>query len=208
VIVECNVVIPDNKSILKGLQNIWGTAISKEMASLFLVSLRSPEKLNFMIRNVTPSDASEICEIYNHYVKNTMITFEKDEVSSNDMKSRICSITAKLPWIVFLEEGKIIAYAYASEWKSRCAYKYSVETTVYLESNATGKGIGTKLYQELIGRLTKLDIHVAIGGIALPNDSSIALHEKFSFEKTAHFKEVGYKFNKWVDVGYWQLIFN
>lgn len=59
-----------------------------------------------------------------------------------------------------------------------------------------------------IGRLTKLDMHVAIGGIALPNDSSIALHEKFSFKKTAHFKEVGYKFNKWVDVGYWQLILN
>lgn len=62
------------------------------------------------------------------------------------------------------------------------------------------------MYKELIERLTKLDLHVAIGGIALPNDASIALHEKNGFEKVAHFKEVGYKFNKWVDVGYWELI--
>ncbi|BAX79424.1 phosphinothricin acetyltransferase [Labilibaculum antarcticum] len=78
----------------------------------------------------------------------------------------------------------------------------------FIHLDATGKGIGTKLYQELIERLTKLDLHVAIGGISLPNDESIALHEKFGFEKVAHFKEVGYKFNKWVDVGYWELILN
>ncbi len=97
-------------------------------------------------------------------------------------------------------------YAYASEWKSRCAYRYSVETTVYLHPDARGKGIGTLLYQELIRKLSKLELHAAIGGIALPNDASVALHEKIGFKKAAHFKQVGYKFNKWVDVGYWELI--
>jgi L-amino acid N-acyltransferase YncA len=159
-----------------------------------------------MIRNVSSSDAEGICEIYNHYVKNSVITFEENEVSPEDMILRIVGVTAKLPWIVFCENEKILGYAYAGEWKLRCAYKFSVETTVYLHSDATGKGIGTKLYQELIERLTKLDLHVAIGGISLPNDESIGLHEKFGFEKVAHFKELGYKFNKWVDVGYWELI--
>lgn len=161
-----------------------------------------------MIKDVSSSDAEEICEIYNHYVKNSVITFEENEVSTVDMESRIARVTAKLPWIVFLEDEKILGYAYASEWKLRCAYKFSVETTVYLRSDARGKGIGTKLYQELINRLIKLDLHVAIGGIALPNDASIALHKKMGFEKVAQFKEVGYKFNKWVDVGYWELILN
>jgi L-amino acid N-acyltransferase YncA len=159
-----------------------------------------------MIRSVSSSDAEDICDIYNHYVKNSVITFEEIEVSLEDMRLRIAGVTAKLPWIVFCEKEKILGYAYAGEWKLRCAYKFSVETTVYLHSDATGKGIGTILYQELIERLTKLDLHVAIGGISLPNDGSIALHEKFGFEKIAHFKEVGYKFNKWVDVGYWELI--
>ncbi|WP_321318435.1 arsinothricin resistance N-acetyltransferase ArsN1 family B [Labilibaculum sp.] len=159
-----------------------------------------------MIKNVCFSDAEDICKIYNHYIKNTVITFEENEVSPKEMESRIFSITAKLPWIVFSENGKMYGYAYASEWKSRCAYKYSVETTVYLHPDARGKGIGTMLYQELIRKLLKLDLHAAIGGIALPNDASVALHEKIGFGKVAHFKEVGYKFNKWIDVGYWELI--
>ncbi|BAX79425.1 phosphinothricin acetyltransferase [Labilibaculum antarcticum] len=84
-----------------------------------------------MIRSVFSSDAVEICEIYNHYVKSSAITFEEIEVSREDMRLRIAGVTAELPWIVFYENERILGYAYASEWKLRCAYKFSVETTVY-----------------------------------------------------------------------------
>lgn len=159
-----------------------------------------------MIRDVKITDARSIAAIYNYYVENTVITFEEDVVSEEEMIDRIKNTTLKLPWIVYEEKGEVLGYAYASEWKSRCAYKHSVESTVYLNNKVKGKGIGTKLYQELLTRIGKGDVHAVIGGIALPNDASIALHEKLGFEKVAQFKEVGYKFNKWIDVGYWELI--
>jgi len=159
-----------------------------------------------MIRNAIPEDSKEICNIYNHYISNTIITFEEEPVTVKEMQRRIMEITKKLPWIVYTENDTILGYAYASEWKSRCAYKNSVESTVYVRTEKEGKGIGTLLYRELIKKLSELKFHAVIGGIALPNNSSIALHEKLRFEKVAHFKEVGNKFNKWIDVGYWELI--
>ena len=159
-----------------------------------------------MIRNATIDDAKEICDIYNYYVENTTITFEEEAVSKIEMRERISAALPDLPWIVFIENDNISGYAYGNTWKSRCVYKYSVETTVYLDKNAVGKGIGHQLYKELLSRIKKQGYHAVIGAIALPNDASIALHERFGFEKTAHFKEVGYKFRKWIDVGYWQLI--
>ena len=159
-----------------------------------------------MIRNVSIEDAAQICDIYNHYVLNTIITFEEESVPVSDMENRIVLTTKKLPWIVFEKNKRILGYAYASEWKSRCAYKHSLETTVYLRDGASGNGIGSALYSELLDRLKAQHFHAAIGGISLPNDASIALHEKFGFEKIGQFKEVGFKFDKWIDVGYWQLI--
>lgn len=159
-----------------------------------------------MIRYVSRNDARQICEIYNYYVLNTIVTFEETPVSEEEMKARIGQTSAKLPWIVFEKEDDIIGYAYASEWKSRCAYKHSLETTVYLKYGKEGHGIGSLLYKELIDRLKALDFHAAIGGISLPNDASVSLHEKFGFEKIGQFKEVGFKFEKWIDVGYWELI--
>ncbi|HEV7431928.1 MAG TPA: GNAT family N-acetyltransferase, partial [Steroidobacteraceae bacterium] len=96
---------------------------------------------------------------------------------------------------------------YASRWKGRCAYRYSVESTVYLEPLAVGQGLGTALYSALFARLQELGCHVVIGGIALPNAASVALHEKFGMRQVAHFAQVGNKFGRWVDVGYWQWVF-
>ncbi len=159
-----------------------------------------------MIRAIRPEDASQICAIYNYYIENTIVTFEETPVSESEMKSRIVQNTQKHSWIVYEQDGEIIGYAYASEWKSRCAYKYSVETTVYLKNDAKGHGIGSILYGELIRLLREKNLHAAIGGIALPNEASVALHEKFGFEKIGQFKQVGYKFDTWIDVGYWELI--
>jgi L-amino acid N-acyltransferase YncA len=159
-----------------------------------------------MIRTATTDDAAEICEIYNHYVMQTTITFEEQPVAPNDMKKRMTEVLKGLPWVVCEEDGKVQGFAYASRWKGRCAYRYSVESTVYLDPAAIGKGIGSHLYQSLLAELRQRKLHTAMGGIALPNDASVALHEKFGFQKVAHFKEVGQKFEKWIDVGYWQLV--
>jgi len=91
-------------------------------------------------------------------------------------------------------------------WKDRSAYRYSVESTVYVDPAALGVGYGSQLYESLLANLRQQKFHVVMGGIALPNQASIRFHEKFGFQKIAHFKEVGYKFGQWIDVGYWQLI--
>ncbi|MEO8665222.1 MAG: arsinothricin resistance N-acetyltransferase ArsN1 family B [Ignavibacteria bacterium] len=159
-----------------------------------------------MIRNVRSHDAKDICGIYNYYIKNTVITFEEDEIDTKEIETRVAFIIKKYPWLVFEDKGKIKGYAYASGWKSRPAYRYSVESTVYVDIDHTGKGIGIKLLEALIEALKNRGFHRVMGGIALPNDASIALHEKFGFLKCAHFSEVGFKFGKWIDVGYWQKI--
>ncbi len=158
------------------------------------------------IRKVKLDDASTICNIYNHYVENTIITFEEKKVTISDMKQRIRETKLKFPWLVYCDtKGDILGYAYATKWKSRSAYQYSVESSVYINQGHIKKGIGTRLYSELINKLISLGYHAAIGGIAIPNQQSIALHEKLGFEKVAHFNQVGKKFGEWIDVEYWEL---
>jgi L-amino acid N-acyltransferase YncA len=159
-----------------------------------------------MIRSANLQDAQAICDIYNYYVLHTHINFEEEAVAVHDMEQRIFTIIQKLPWIVFEEEGKILGYAYASEWKSRRSYRFSVESTVYLKNGNQRKGIGSTLYTALFEALKGTNIHAVIGGVAQPNEGSNTLHEKFGFEKVAHFKEVGYKLNQWIDVAYWEKI--
>jgi len=159
-----------------------------------------------VIRDAKAQDANEIANIYNYYVTNTAITFEETPVSVDEMSERIKETTSLgLPWLVAQDKGEIQGYAYASKWKGRYAYRYSVEITVYLSHLATSQGWGSQLYQQLFKRLKQASVHAAIGGIALPNKASVALHEKFGMKKVAHFEEVGFKFNQWVDVGYWQI---
>jgi phosphinothricin acetyltransferase len=158
-----------------------------------------------MVRSVTTEDAARICEIYNHYVLHSTITFEDQPVSVDEMKQRIAEVLNGLPWLVWVEDQVVQGFAYASKWKGRCAYRYSVESTAYLADGSTGRGIGTRLYEALFTALRQSKMHVVMGGIALPNDASVALHEKLGFQKVAHFREVGWKFGKWIDVGYWQL---
>lgn len=159
-----------------------------------------------MIRPATEADAAAIAAIYNPYIADTVISFEEQPVSVEEMAGRIRDILATgYPWLVMELDGGIVGYAYAGGWKTRAAYRYSVECTVYLDRGHTGKGCGKALYTALIGELKTLGIHSAIGGIALPNPASVALHESLGFRKVAEFHEVGYKFDRWIDVGYWEL---
>jgi L-amino acid N-acyltransferase YncA len=157
------------------------------------------------VRQATVADAPQIAAIYNHYIANTTVTFEEEPVGVAEMEGRIVEV-GSFPWLVCEVDGKIAGYAYAGSWKSRCAYRFSVEISVYLRDGLSGKGIGTALYTELFSKLRAMKLHSVIGGMALPNDASIALHEKFGFEKIAHFREVGFKFGKWIDVVYYQKI--
>jgi L-amino acid N-acyltransferase YncA len=159
------------------------------------------------LRPCTPADAPRICEIYNHYVVNTVVTFEELPVQVDEMARRIADITARFPWFVCELEGAVCGYAYAGSWKERSAYRYAVESTVYLAPHVTGQGIGTLLYSALLDALRKTDVHCAVGGVSLPNAASVALHEKLGFIKIGHFREVGRKFDQWVDVGYWEIVF-
>ena len=158
-----------------------------------------------MIRPATESDPPVIADIYNHYIQNTVATFEEQTVSQDDIAGRIAKVKGlDLPWLVAEDHGAVIGYAYATAWSNRSAYKHTVETSVYLSHTAVSKGWGTQLYTTLFDLLRCKPIHAVIGGVTLPNPASIALHEKFGMKQVAHFKEVGYKFGQWLDVGYWQ----
>ncbi|MGJ9420058.1 arsinothricin resistance N-acetyltransferase ArsN1 family B [Massilia sp. CMS3.1] len=158
------------------------------------------------IRPATVDDAERICTIYNHYVATTTISFEEEPVQATDMAQRIADVgAANLLWLVMLEGDKLIGYAYATKWRARAAYRFAVESSVYFDPEYAGKGAGTELYKALLAELRQRGLHLAIGGIAQPNEASVRLHERLGFIKVAHFSEVGLKFGCWIDVGYWQL---
>lgn len=161
-----------------------------------------------MIRTAKISDAAQICNIYNYYVANTVITFEEELVSIQEMEHRISTYLEQFDYIVYEYDGEVIGYAYGSSWRTRKAYRFSTETSVYLKNGYTGKGIGLLLYKKLVENLTQKGFHSLIGCVTLPNISSEKLHEKLGFKKVAHFHEAGWKFDQWLDVGFWELIVN
>ncbi|HVN93863.1 MAG TPA: GNAT family N-acetyltransferase [Terracidiphilus sp.] len=159
-----------------------------------------------MLRTVTPDDAPAIADIYNHYIRSSLATFEEELLAPDDMRYRIAETTKTYPWLVCEEEDKLLGYAYGRRWRERAAYRYAVEASIYLDPAALGKGIGSVLLGALLCELRNRGLHCVMGGVSLPNEASVALLEKFGFRPVAHFKEVGYKFDRWIDVGYWQLM--
>ena len=163
---------------------------------------------DLVVRAATASDAAQIASIYNYYVGNTVITFEETTVSPQEMAGRIADVQSKgLPWLVAELEGSAVGYCYATPWKTRSAYRHSVETTIYLLNGFAGRGIGRTLYSALLSILEERGTHAVMGGAALPNAASVALHESLGFKQVATFRQVGFKHDQWVDVAYWQLVF-
>ena len=158
-----------------------------------------------IVRACEHRDIGAICDIYNYYVENTIITFEEARVTPTEMAARIAACTSELPWLVCEADDQVVGYAYATRWHGRSAYRFSAEVTVYIRNGEGGKGFGQALYEKLLQVLAGR-YHVIVAGISLPNEGSVRLHEKFGFRKVAHFSEVGRKFDRWVDVGYWQKI--
>ncbi len=159
------------------------------------------------VREAMAADGDSVAVIYDHYVLGTVVTFEEVAVPGDVMGERIDAVSAAgLPWLVAVEDGRVTGYAYASVWNARGAYRHTVECTAYLAANATGRGLGTRLYEELFARLRQLDVHAVIAVITLPNPASVALHERFGLTQAGVFREVGFKFGAWIDVGYWQTV--
>ena len=156
-----------------------------------------------MIREAQVSDAKTISEIYNYYIVNTIITFETEPITPEEIVHRIEKYKQVGDYLVFEENGVVIGYAYVSMFRDRKAYENSVESTIYLKDGYGGKGIGFELYSELLARVST-KYHVIVAGISLPNEASVRLHEKCGFKKVGQFPEVGRKFDQWIDVGFWQ----
>jgi L-amino acid N-acyltransferase YncA len=163
--------------------------------------------MDVQIRAALDADAAALARIYNYYVMNTCATFEIEAVDTGDMAERLARTCSRgLPWLVADEGGTVRGYAYAAPWKSREAYRHTVESTVYLDPESTSHGLGTRLYGRLVEELRKCPVHAVIAGISLPNDASIRLHERLGFKSTGCLREVGRKQDRWVDVGYWELV--
>ena len=153
-----------------------------------------------MLRIATPADIPAILEIYGPYVLSSTATFEYTVPTLEEFTSRFDTITAQYPWLVWEEAGKILGYAYASAPYTRAAYAWCAEPSIYLNSLARGRGIGTKLYTALEEILELQGYHVLYALVTEENTESIAFHEKFSYKKQAFFPDCGWKFGRWLGV--------
>ena len=157
------------------------------------------------IRSATAADAAAIADIYNWYIANTTITFEVDPVSADEMARRIEGVLAAHEWLVLEGEGELLGYAYAGRFRERAAYGKATESTIYLRHGREGKGYGAPLYVELIRRTFARGYRHMVGAIALPNEPSVRLHERLGFVQAGRLLRIGRKFERWIDVGNWQL---
>lgn len=163
--------------------------------------------MSFHIRPAISDDLNQLVQIYNHYVTETHVTFDTEPFAVNERIQWFNQFgpTGHYRLLVAEEGADILGYASSTMFKSRAAYSTSVETTIYLEAKQTGMGIGFQLYGELIDQLVAdASVHRAYGGVALPNDASVSLHRKLGFEHVASFHEVGFKFDKYWDVNWYE----
>jgi len=156
-----------------------------------------------MIREALDSGTKFISEIYNYYIANTYITFEMEPVTVEEIANRMEKYKQIGDYLVYEDDGNVIGYCYVSRFRERKAYENTVESTIYLKHGSGGKGVGFRLYSELMTKISA-KYHVIVAGIALPNEASVRLHEKCGFKNVGHFPAVGRKFDQWVDVGFWQ----
>ena len=157
-----------------------------------------------VIRLADPKrDARQVAAIYYPYVINTPITFESEPPDGHEMSSRMENVLTSYPWIVCVHDDEVMGYAYGSQFRTREAYDWSVETTVYVREAAHGLGIGSTLYTSLLECLRLQGYVSAVGVIALPNDKSVMLHEKLGFSQDGILPSAGYKNGTWYDVGLW-----
>lgn len=157
------------------------------------------------IRLVEETDAEAMLGIYAPIVRDTPISFETTVPSANEFRERIRTILHRFPWIVCDINGHVAGYAYATTFRTRAAYQWTVETTVYVHPAHRRRGVGTGLYATLLDALRAQGFHGAVAVITLPNPPSVALHESVGFKRMGVLNAAGYKHRQWYDVGYWTL---
>jgi L-amino acid N-acyltransferase YncA len=155
-----------------------------------------------LVRPATPHDGAAIAAIYAPYVEASIVTFEEIPPTAAAMTERLAA--APIPWVIAEREQQVIGYATVSAWKPRSAYRFAVEFGVYVAPAAQRSGAGSALYRDLLARCAAAGIHTVLAGIALPNDASVAMHERLGFAHVGTLREVGFKFARRIDVGYWQ----
>jgi L-amino acid N-acyltransferase YncA len=163
--------------------------------------MRDPEPV--LTRPATIADAAAISDIYAPIVRDTVISFEAESPGAEEIGRRMTAGPLRLPWLVAETPEGVTGYAYAAPFRSRAAYQWSVETSVYLSDAARGRGIGRCLYEHLLSELCELGYVNAYAGIALPNEASVRLHEVVGFTPIGAFPAAGHKHGRWVDVGWW-----
>ena len=152
-----------------------------------------------MIRAATATDAERIAEIYAPYVTDSATSFEETPPDAGEITRRM---DAAHVWLVEESDGVIRGYAYGTPWRSRHAYRFTVETTVYVAAEHHGRGVGRRLYDELLEQLATLGFVTAVAGITLPNEQSVEFHRALGFSYVGTFPKVGYKFDTWYDTGW------
>lgn len=158
------------------------------------------------IRVAKAADSKSILEIYAPFcLPSSGVSFETKAPSREEMEKRINETTVNYPWLVWEEGGKILGYAYADQHRSRTAYSWDVEVSIYVHEQARGKGIGKKLYKHLFDGLKTLGFFNAYAGIGLPNEASIALHKSLGFTLIGVYSNAGYKGGAWRDVAWFGL---
>lgn len=163
---------------------------------------------DIFVRFAAPKDAAALLDIYAPYVEHTPITFEYEVPSLSEFESRIQNIAGRYPYLVACRDSEILGYAYASAFKGRAAYDWSVETSIYVAQNVKGIGAGSLLYEKLEELLKKQNICNLCACITYPNPESIAFHEKHGYATVAHFHKSGYKFGTWHDMIWMEKFIN
>ena len=156
------------------------------------------------IRDAQAGDADACAAIYAPYVRDTAISFELDPPTPDEMATRIVAAQRTHAWIVAESGGQVVGYAYGSEFKSRAAYRFTCEVSVYLRPGLGGRGLGRALYDVLLPRLAELGYRQAVAGMTLPNAASEGLHRASGFEPVGVYRSVGWKFERWHDVAFMQ----
>lgn len=156
------------------------------------------------IRAATPDDAEAVRAIYAPHVTHGVASFEEELPSVREMRGRIEARLGRYPWLIAEDGGAMLGYAYGGQFHARAAYRWTVETTVYVAEAAQRRGVGGLLYDALLDRLRGQGFTQAIALISLPNDASVKLHERAGFRRAGVYRQVGWKLGHWVDVGLWQ----
>lgn len=159
-----------------------------------------------MIRDSRPDDAEALARIFNHYIRESIITFAETETSPEDIaRDMEMRVRSGYPSLVVEEGGAVIGYGAGSPWRKSSGCRFVADISIYLEPGAVGRGLGTAMLHELLARLRARGSLVVIASTALPNDASVRMKEKLGFKKVGHLERVGFKFGRWIDVGLWQL---